>query len=383
MPWNETCVMDEKLKFIAAWTEGRWSMTRLCERFGISRKTGYKWISRYEAMGVSGLEARSRARHHHSNAVTQEVQAYLLELKTGRFPHWGPRKIRDWLRCNHPERPWPAASTIGELYDRHGLVKRRRRRPRAAPQSEPLRHCQAPNDVWSADFKGQFKLGNGQWCYPLTVSDNASRYVLGCQGLPNIKQTLVQPVFERIFAEFGIPRAIRTDNGIPFASRGLGGLSRLAVWWLRLGIHVERTAPGRPDQNGRHERMHKTLKAEVPIRHNASAQQRAFNRFRREFNEERPHESLDGARPADRFVKSDRPFKNPGEITYEPHFTVRRVRTTGEIRWRGGLVFVSEALTGQRVGLLPANSECWEIYYSNRLLGLLDDRLGRILRPGG
>lgn len=383
MPWNETCVMDERVQFIAAWKSGEWDHSALCERFGISRKTGYKWISRYQLEGVKGLQDRSREPHHHPHALGHEMVRYLLSLKH-RFPRWGPRKIRDWLLWNRPGRRWPAASTIGAVYDRHGLVKPRQRRVRSVPRGEPLGPCEGPNDVWATDFKGHFRLGCGAWCYPLTLSDNDSRLLLLCQGLVAPTEALVWPCFRRAFEAYGLPWAIRHDSGSPFASVALGGLTRLSVWWLKLGIRVERIAPGRPDQNGRHERMHRTLKEETasPPKANRSAQQRAFNRFRAEYNTERPHESLDGVPPLARYERSPRPYpRRVPQVEYGDGFVVRRVRSNGQIKWRGGRIFVSEALRGEPVGLVPCDNECWQLYFSHLLLGIMDERVGRIIRP--
>lgn len=383
MPWNETCVMDERVRFVAAWKSGEWSHSALCRQFGISRKTGYKWMYRYREEGLEGLRDRSRARHHQPHALSNEVIRYLLSLKH-RYPRWGPRKIRDWLLLNRTDQRWPAASTIGQLYARYGLVRPRQLRVRSVPQSQPLRPCEGPNDVWTTDFKGQFRLGSGQWCYPLTLEDNDSRYLLLCQGLSAPTEALVWPWFQRAFQRFGLPQAIRSDNGAPFASVALGGLTRLSVWWLKLGIRVERIAPGRPDQNGRHERMHRTLKDETacPPKGNRSAQQRAFNRFRAEYNRERPHQALGGIPPRTRYRRSPLPYpRRVPQVEYGEGFVVRRVRSNGEIKWRGGRVYVSEALRGEAVGLRPRDNDCWDLYFSHLLLGILDERAGRIIRP--
>ena len=250
------------MKFIVATQSADYSHATLCCRFKISRQTGYKWLERYAAQGVKGLEERSRERHTHPNAIPLDCVCEILRIKT-RYRQWGPKKIRDWMVLNRPELYLPAASTIGDLLKRHGLVKRGPRRSRAIPQREPLSHCIQSNDVWSSDFKGQFKLGNGRYCYPLTVSDNHSRYLLVYKGLYHPTEQAVIPWFKAAFEEYGLPIAMRTDNGVPFASTALGGLTRLSIWWLKLGIRLERIQPGQPQQNGRHERMHKTLKAET------------------------------------------------------------------------------------------------------------------------
>ncbi len=382
MPWKKTEPMNERLKFIAAHQTGEFTMTALCERFGISRKTGYKWLNRYAAEGVTGLEERSRAPHCHPNAVSEEVVSEILRVKN-RYRTWGPKKLRDWLQLNRPALPLPATSTIGEILERHGLVKGRTKRVRHVPQAAPLSHCVEPNDVWSSDFKGQFRLGNGRYCYPLTISDNCTRMLLACKGLYAPTEDSVFPWFERAFREYGLPSAIRTDNGSPFASTALAGLTRLNIWWLKLGIRLERIAPGRPQQNGRHERLHRTLKAETakPPKGNMSAQQRAFNRFRVEYNQERPHESLQGVPPSWEYRNSSRAYPSKlAEVEYEKSHTVRRVRTNGEIKWRGAMLYVSEALRGEPVGLVPIDEARWELYFAQQKLGILDERLGKIIR---
>jgi len=375
--------MNEKLKFITTHQSGEYSMAELCRRFGISRKTGYKWICRYERTGISGLEEHSRAPHVHPNAVSLSQVRALLELKY-RHSHWGPKKVHDWLLLNRPEHKWPAVSTISELYKRHGLVKPRRRRTRSVAHSQPFKEATASNVVWSADFKGQFRLGNGQWCYPLTMSDNHSRFLLLCRGLARPTYPPVRLWYERVFREYGLPEAIRTDNGSPFASTGLGGLTQLSVWLIRLGIMPERINPGRPDQNGRHERMHRTLKQETanPPRANMNWQQRCFNRFCLEYNEERPHEALGGVPPQRFYSQSARSYPNKiEEVEYRSLLQVRRVRSNGEIKWKGRKIYVSEALRGEPVGLDQIDDELYEVYFSQVKLGVLDERTGKIERP--
>jgi transposase InsO family protein len=272
--------MDEKIKFIAMVKSGAYSFASTCRQFGISRQSGYELLARYETQGEQALGARSRAPHTHPNAIPESMAKTLLDVKAT-HTHFGPRKVRDWLIMNGDPGALPASSTIGELFKRHGLVRPRgKRRARSAPCTEPLRHATAPNLVWSVDFKGQFRLGNGHWCYPLTLSDNASRYLLVCRGLAHPTEVAVWPYFRRAFEEYGLPCALRSDNGAPFASTALGGLTRLSVWLLKLGIALERITPGRPDQNGRHERMHRTLKEHLtPARHSLAAQQRVLDWF--------------------------------------------------------------------------------------------------------
>jgi len=383
MPWKETCAMDEKLRFVAAWEGGEYTVRELCEGFGVSRKTGYKWLARYEREGLDGLKERSRARHTQAEALSEAMVQELLSAKWRR-PRWGPKKIRDWLVGSRPEEGWPAASTIGEVYKRHGLVKPRKGRRRRVAPGEPLSDCGANNAVWSSDFKGQFRLGTGQWCYPLTVSDNHSRYLLACRGLSAPTEAQVWGWFEEVFRTYGLPEAMRTDNGSPFASVALGGLTRLSVWWVKLGIRVERIAPGHPEQNPRQERFHRTLKEETasPPKATRAAQQRAFDRFRAQYNGERPHESLGGLPPGACYEPSRRCYpRRLAEVEYAEGIAVRRVRSNGEIKWRGETVYVSEALRGERVGLEALEETRWSVYFSHLKLGILDERVGRIMRP--
>lgn len=384
MPWKETCPMDEKVKFIAMVKSGAYSFASACRQFGISRKSGYELLARYEAEGKEAFEPRSRAPHSHPNALGERMVRRLLELK-GMYPRFGPRKVRDRLVMLGYRGELPAASTIGELFKRHGLVRPRgKRRARCTPSSEPLRHASAPNLVWSADFKGQFRMKNGQWCYPLTISDNASRYLLVCQGLAHPTEAAVWPYFERAFRDYGLPVALRTDNGAPFASVALGGLTRLAVWLLKLGIALERIAPGRPDQNGRHERMHRTLKDHIdPPQRSLAAQQRALAAFQRHYNDERPHEALDGTSPAKRHRPSKRvyPERVPAP-EYGSDVLVRRVRSTGQIKWHGRLLFVSEALIGEPVGLRQLDEVRWQLLFCNMPLGVINERTNTVERLG-
>lgn len=384
MPWKETCAMDEREAFVDAWQDGEFAMTQLCERFGISRPTGYKWVERARAEGRGGLQDRDRAPHSHPNATPPAQVATILALKR-RHLHWGPWTLRQWLCRHDAAQTWPAASTIGELLKRYGLVKPRRHRPRTPPHLQPFATVAAANDVWSADFKGQFRLGDGHVCYPLTVSDNHSRFLLCCQGLYHPRGDVTRRYFERTFREYGLPNALRTDNGAPFASIALGGLSALSVWLLKLGVHPERIEPGKPQQNGRHERMHRTLKAATasPPKANLSAQQRAFNAFQREYNEERPHRSLGGGQcPSECHRISRRPYPDRlPDVVYPDQFTQRKVRQQGHIRWQGHEVFVSKTLVGEPVGLKPLDHDRWELYFGPLVLGIVDARTGKVLRP--
>lgn len=385
MPWNETCAMDERVRFVGRWLEGRGTKRQLCAEFGISRVTGDKWIRRYELEGLAGLAERSRAPLGHPNAVAVAVAERIVTAKLA-HPHWGPKKVMDWLRRRAPDAYWPADSTAGVILERAGLVRPRRRRRRVAPMAQPLAHCGACHDVWSADFKGDYRLGDGRRCYPLTVSDNHSRYLLACRALGGPTHAAVQPWFERVFRAHGLPAAIRTDNGAPFASLALGGLSRLSAWWVRLGIRPERIAPGRPNQNGRHERMHRPLKAQAtqPPSANLVAQQRRFDAFVAEYNDERSHEGLGRTTPASHYAPSLRPYPETlRPIDYPASQLVRRVRSNGEIRWGGGLIYVSGVLAGELVGLEAIATGLWEVCYSFHPLGLLDERTGKITSAPG
>ncbi|MGH8491440.1 MAG: DDE-type integrase/transposase/recombinase, partial [Gammaproteobacteria bacterium] len=294
---------------------------------------------------------------------------------------WGPKKVMDGLRRAEPESAWPADSTAGEILKRAGLVGAPRRRRRVPPHSEPLAHCEGANAVWSADFKGDFALGDGRRCYPLTITDNFSRYLLQCRALARATLSATQPWFEWVFRAYGLPNAIRTDNGAPFASLAVGGLSRLSAWWIRLGICPERIEPG-PDQNGRHERMHRTLKEAVPPAATLQAQQQRFNGFVSEYNAERSHEALQRRTPRELYTASPRsyPAKLP-PVAYGTEVTVRRVRHNGEIKWRGHLIYVSDILAKEPIGMHPLDEFLWEVRYSFHLLGVLDERNQKINPP--
>jgi transposase InsO family protein len=381
MPWKETHVMEERLKFIGAYLEGDWSMTELCWAFGVSRQTGYALIARYTDLGLDGLSDSSRAAHRHPNQTPAEVAKMLLAARRA-HPRWGPRKLIGWLERRHPGGKWPVRSTVGALLKRHGLVHPRRRVRRTPPHPGPLGELAGPNDVWCADFKGWFRTGDGQRCDPLTITDGFSRFLIGCQTVRRQDWAHAYPVFHKAFREYGLPRAIRTDNGSPFATRGAGGLSRLAIWWIKLGIVPERIEPGQPQQNGRHERMHQTLKQETarPPRATRRAQQRAFGKFQLEYNCERPHEALGNATPAQFYQPSQRRYPRPLRVEYPPHYEVRQVRTSGEIKWRGQLHFLGQALCGEPVGLEQVDDRYWRIYFGPTPLATMDDQRRRLLR---
>ncbi len=381
MPWRETCTMDERLKFMAAWLEGDESRSSLCERHGISRKTGYKWAGRYAADPSGGLVNRTHVPLNIPHKIEPGVAALIVALRRQR-PSWGPRKLRAALMRGDPEGAWPAASTIGDLLRREGLVQRRRRRLSPLLQTQPFASVTQANDTWCVDFKGWFRTGDGQRCDPLTVSDAYSRYLLACRIVSPTGEG-VQPVIERLLREHGLPGAIRSDNGPPFASTAAGGLSRLSVSWLKLGIRLERIEPGCPEQNGRHERMHRTLKAETthPPATDPPAQQACFDVFRQVYNEERPHEALDQAPPATVWQPSPRFY--PARIedpVYHPDHAVRRVRSNGEIKWGGNLVFVSDALIGELVGVAETETGDWIVRFVDVDLGIIDRRTCKLRR---
>jgi putative transposase len=381
MPFQETRVEDEKLRFIAEWLSGEWTLTALCHQFGISREWGRELVRRFQSGGYEGLRARSRAPHCHGRATREEVAVEIVRLRRKR-PSWGPKKLRAYLVRHHPEMAWPAASTIGDLLKREGLVKERRRHRRPVPVTQPFAPVRGPNDLWCIDFKGWFRTADGQRCDPLTLTDAYSRFLLDCRIVAATTEG-VEPVVERAFREHGLPLAIRSDNGPPFASSSApAGLTRLAVRWIKLGIHLERIDPGAPEQNGRHERMHGTLQMEgvCPPAVSPAAQQRRFNRFRLDFNSQRPHEALAFEVPASLYQDSPRPYPSRiPEPEYAAHALVRRVRPNGEIKWMGDSIFISEALSGEPVGITEMESGDWFVRFADLPIGIID-RATRKLR---
>ena len=375
MPWKETCAMDERMRFIVACRDGLEPIAELCRRFGISRKTGYKWLDRYEHLGPGGLVTRRSGVTRQPAATAAELVDLIIEARK-EHASWGPKKLRAILMEAQSGVQWPAASTIGEVLQRHGLIRPRRRRGHAPPQAGILDPCTSPNDVWCTDFKGHFALGDGTRCHPLTLTDAASRYLLKCEALSAPTTQQVWPHFERAFREFGVPCKMRSDNGPPFASTGIGGLTALSVWWIRLGITPERIEPAKPQQNGRHERMHRTLKAEAtqPPERTLADQQRVFDRFRHEYNDVRPHEALGQTPPARHYQPSLRPF--PSELLTPEYvdMPVRWVNGPGRMSWRGHSLFVTKLLAGQPVGLRQVSETRWEVVYGPVSLGFLDER---------
>lgn len=370
--------MDQRVAFIADWLRDEWTMTELAARYAISRKTAYKWIDRYGTDPETGLVERSRAPKVHGRARPEALRASVLALRR-QYPHWGPKKLRAVLHDREPESAWPAASTMGDWLQAAGLSEPRRRTRHVTPLTQPLAAAQAPNDVWTADFKGWFRTGDGTRCDPLTVADACSRFVLCCR-ITEQSQRGVRPWFERVFREYGLPRALRTDNGSPFASTGAGRLTQLAVWWLKLGIQLDRIDPGHPEQNGRHERFHLTLQQEATATPAPTprAQQQRFDRLRREFNTVRPHEALGQRPPARVYLASTRPYPDRlEEPWYDATHQVRRVNPNGQVKWQGELVFVSEAVRRETVGLAETEQGDWLVRFMHLELGRIDRQTRR------
>jgi len=385
MPWRETCAMDQRLRFVLACVDGLESVSSLCRQYGISRKTGHKWLSRYRATGVDGLCERSRAPSCNGRGLEAEVIAAVLSVRH-RYPSWGPRKVKAFLEDRQPGQSWPASSTIGELFDRTGLTRPRKRRRRVPPQSAPLAACRAPNDVWCADFKGWFLTGDGTHVEPFTVSDGYSRFLIRCEAVARSDAAHVWPVLEAAFADYGLPRALRSDNGPPFASRAAGGLSPLAVKLIKAGVLPERIEPGKPQQNGRHERLHLTLKQDTaaPPARSLAEQIDRFEDFREIYNTQRPHEALKQRPPGRVYLPAPRQFDGTLRAPdYPDEAQVRRVRSNGTIKWQGDLIFISEALTGEPVGLFPAAENTWIVKYGPVVLGTMKGREGFIRSRGG
>ena len=373
MPWKVSSEMDERLGFIARLLEGE-TMTDLCVEFGISRKTGYKIYDRYKESGTEALTDRSRRPYRYANQLPPQLEAQIVGLKTGK-PHWGARKIRELLiRRLASEIKVPARSTIHAVLDRNGLVKRMGRRRNKA-HGTALSAGANPNDLWCVDFKGEFSLGNKRYCYPLTVTDHASRYLLMCQALESVREETAIQAFEQLFGERGLPMAIRSDNGVPFASpNALFNLSKLSVWWLRLGISIERIKPGNPQQNGRHERMHRTLKEATtrPAAMNSLQQQGKFDAFIKEFNTERPHEALNMKVPNDLYLPSPRPYQGIGELEYPFHDRDITVTSCGRICMHRKKINLSTVLAGQKLGIKEVDDGIWLVSFMHYDLGYID-----------
>ena len=371
--------MDERLKFIARLLDGD-KMSVLCREFGISRKTGYKILKRYNACGLHGLTDRSRRPYRQANQLPVQIEKQIVRLKRER-PTWGAPKIRERMRRLFPDIHSPAVSTVHAVLDRHGLVKRRGRRRRNKATGTALSLGRQPNDLWCADYKGEFKLADKRYCYPLTITDHASRYVIACEALHTTKEVYAFTVFERAFKDFGMPCSIRTDNGVPFASpNALFNLSRLSVWWLRLGIQIERIKPGNPQQNGRHERMHLTLKLETtkPAGDNFLQQQARFDDFVDCFNNERPHQALDMQYPAERYKSSSRIYNGLPELDYPFHDKAATVTTCGRICFNRQKINLSQVFAGQTVGIKQTDDKIWLVSFMDYDLGYFDDETCRL-----
>ena len=373
MPWNQDSPMDQRIRLIGDWLSGDYTKSQLAHRYSVSRPTIDKWISRYAAGGAAALSDASRRPHDSPNKTSDELLARIVAMKEA-HDKWGPKKLIELLRLEDPTIEWPSPSTAGQWLDRMGMVHKRGPKRRYGKSPAKMRDANEPNQTWCIDYKGQFKMLNGQWCYPLTVTDHASRVILACKAHQNIMTQPVIQTLEWLFQEHGMPEVIRSDNGSPFASVGLARMSTIAVWLIRLGIFPERTAPARPDQNGRHERMHRSMKLELPIGHNLIDQQLLLEHFRHEFNYVRPHEALGMKRPFELYIPSNRPY--PGclpAVEYPTEMAVRNVRQNGSIKWKGKLLFISEALAGEKIGLKEVEDDVWDVFLCSHLLG----RLGR------
>lgn len=377
MPWKENCQVELRHMLVMAMLRGEASVSDLCVEAGISRKTAYKWLDRYDKGGRPAMADASRAPRTRADAIGDEFKAALLEQRR-RHPTWGPKKLLAVLDRDQPELPLCSLASAGRILKESGLSQPQTRRRYASKGRVGGRiEARAANDVWTADFKGQFMLGDRTLCYPLTIADAFSRYLLCVEGKTSVRTEPVRASFERTFREYGIPRVIRSDNGAPFAGVGLGGLTVLSVWWLTLGIELDRITPGRPSENGSHERMHRTLKAETarPPGRDAAEQQAKFDRFRREYVEERPHEALGQRTPGALYASSVRPYRAAEkDDDYPGHWQRRKVQERGTIYWRKQHVFLSEPLGGRAVGLVEIAEDVWRVYFRTKLLGILDDR---------
>lgn len=372
--------MNERVAFIVESLRGELSMSELCRKYEISRKTGYKWVERFREGGNPNLANQSRVCLTHPNATAEEVVVLVVDARK-RHPTWGPRKLLFELERRYPRLRWPSSSTVGAILKRQGMIGPRRARSKAAPYTAPFVGCDAPNAVWCADFKGSFALGNGKRCNPLTISDAYSRYLLRCEGLSRTDLSYVRPIFESAFCEYGRPLAIRTDNGPPFATVAAGGLSALAIWWIKLGIRPERIAPGKPQQNGRHERMHRTLKQDTtkPPARTLMDQQLRFDQFRRVFNDDRPHQALGMQPPATVYGASSRAYPvKLREPEYPSSLSVRSVNHKGVLKWKGHSIYLAETLAREHVALEEVNDDEWRVYFADVALGVVED--GRFRR---
>ena len=384
MPWRQVNAMNQRFQFVRDARQRLITFTELCALYGISRTVGYKWLQRAEQSGLDFLEELSRRPHSCPHATPSELTARILEARR-HHPSWGPRKLLALVRRQDRRRgqefAWPARSTVAELLRRNGLSTPRRRRAIRGHPGRPLTPMTAPNVIWTADYKGQFRLGDATYCFPLTVQDGFSRYLLGCRALTSTTTIECRPVFERLFQEYGLPEILRTDNGVPFATGALGRLSQLSVWWVRLGIYPELIEPAHPEQNGRHERMHRTLKRATarPPAPSRRRQQQRFDLFRQEYNAVRPHEALGDATPTSLYASSPRPYPSAlPPLEYPLQFEVRLVSANGGIRWQNSWVNVSHVLSGEYVGLEEIDEGEWDLYFGRMKLGRFHERLRRV-----
>jgi len=378
MPWKECNVVEERLRFIARLLDGE-KMAGLCREFGISRKTGYKIFKRYKDCGIDGLTDRSRRPYRQASQLPMQIEKLIVGLKK-EYPHWGAPKIREKLKRLYPDMHCPAISTVHAVLDRHGLVKRRKRRRNKACGTA-LAHVTEPNELWCADYKGEFMLADRRYCYPLTITDYASRYLFTVDALSTTKEVYAFSVFERTFKDFGLPTAIRTDNGVPFSSpNALYGLSKLSVWWLRLGIHIERIKPGHPEQNGRHERMHLTLKKEAtkPAAENFLVQQARFDNFIEYYNQDRPHQALNMKMPAELYKKSPRPYRGLEDLEYPFHDRTALVTSCGRFCYKRRKINISTVFAGQKIGVKQVTNSVWLVSFMQYDLGYFDAETCRL-----
>ena len=382
MPWEVINQMELKTQFVTDLIKEHFSITDLSQKYGISRPTVYKWLNRYKELGIDGLNEQSRAPKSCPHRTSQKILDLLIQEKLKNRKR-GPRKVRAQLKRQYPQLELPTVSTISYWFKKEGLVEQRKKRKHVPPYTEPFYKCQAPNDVWSIDYKGQFYMKNSHVCYPLTVSDNFSRFILGCKALQGPRYAPTRCYLETVFREYGLPDAIRNDNGTPFASKCIGGLSRLSIWFIQLGIIPERIKKGCPQENGRHERMHRTLKSDAldEVARNLKEQQKQFDIFQHDFNNDRPHESLNDQTPSDYYKKSNRPYVerlHPPEYGYD--HIVRQVRQSGDIKFQGRMFYLTESLAGLPVGLKEIADGFWQIQFSFYILGSVDLRKNKIIR---
>lgn len=377
MSWKEVNPMQQRILFIADYLRQISSLTALCTHYGISRKTGYKWIKRFHEQGIDGLNEQSRRPAGCSMQTPYRIQQAIIDLRQQFQITPGAKKLQVLLAQRYPNEVIPSKSTIYNILNKANLIKSPRRKRRVSSYPQPFAPVRDSNELWSVDYKGQFKLGNGQWCYPLTVMDHKSRYLFACDALkgPLLKET--KQSFTRLFKEYGLPLRIRSDNGVPFASTSCGGLSKLSVWWVKLGISPERIEPGKPQQNGQHERMHRTLKdaSTKPPSRSMKRQQQRFDGFCNEYNEQRPHESLEQQTPASQYTPSPRVYpKRLPELHYPDYYEVRKVGSNGVVNWRNKMVYVSHLLNQEIIGLEEIDNGIWQVYFGPVILGRFNER---------